>query len=68
MLRAFSSAAMARNVVAPFARNSAMAAQAAGAESLQAIAAELDRQHIPTPRGSTWTATAVRRLLAQIEG
>jgi len=44
------------------------AAQAAGAESLRAIAAELDRQHIPTPRGSTWTATAVRRLLAQIDG
>jgi hypothetical protein len=44
------------------------AAQAAGAESLRAIAAELDRQHIPIPRGGTWTATAVRRLLARIEG
>jgi DNA invertase Pin-like site-specific DNA recombinase len=43
-------------------------AQAAGAESLRAIAAELNRQNVPTAQGSTWTATAVRRLLAQIEG
>lgn len=43
------------------------AAQAAGATSLRGIAAELDRQHIPTPRGSTWTPAAVARLLTQIK-
>lgn len=31
--------------------------------SLRTIAAELDRRGILTPRGSTWTATAVRRAM-----
>jgi DNA invertase Pin-like site-specific DNA recombinase len=43
------------------------AAQAAGATSLRALAAELDRQHIPAPRGGSWNAKQVSRLLEQIE-
>ena len=33
--------------------------------SLAAVAAELTAQHIATPRGGAWTATAVRNLLAR---
>jgi DNA invertase Pin-like site-specific DNA recombinase len=43
------------------------AAQAAGAGSLRTLAAELDRQHIPAPRGGSWNAKQVSRLLAQIQ-
>jgi hypothetical protein len=44
------------------------ALQAAGATSLRAIAAGLDKRGIPTPRGDgTWGATQVRRLLKRID-
>jgi DNA invertase Pin-like site-specific DNA recombinase len=36
--------------------------------SLAAIAAELTAQHIATPRGGAWTATAVRQVLARVSG
>jgi DNA invertase Pin-like site-specific DNA recombinase len=36
-----------------------------GGMSLAAVAAELTAQHIATPRGGAWTATAVRNLLAR---
>lgn len=36
--------------------------------SLNAIAAELNRRGVSTPRGGAWTATAVRRVLARLEG
>lgn len=42
-------------------------ARMAGATSLHAIAATLNRDGIPTPRGGAWTATAVRRVLARME-
>jgi hypothetical protein len=35
--------------------------------SLAAIAAELTAQHISTPCGGTWNATAVRSLLARMK-
>jgi DNA invertase Pin-like site-specific DNA recombinase len=41
--------------------------QAAGCESLRAIAAGLNERHIPTARGGEWTATQVMRLLEDIE-
>ncbi len=34
--------------------------------SLQALARELTAQGVATPRGGTWTATAVRRVLARV--
>ena len=34
--------------------------------SLNAIAAELNRRGVSTPRGGAWTATAVRRVLARL--
>ena len=37
--------------------------QAVGLTSLRQIAAELDRRGIPTPKGSKWTATAVKRVV-----
>jgi hypothetical protein len=40
----------------------------AGAATLKALAAGLNRQNIPAPRGGTWSGTQVRQLLAQIEG
>lgn len=42
----------------------AMALQAEG-KGLRKIAAALDERHIRAPRGGTWTATAVGRLLAR---
>ncbi|MFO1114044.1 MAG: recombinase family protein [Beijerinckiaceae bacterium] len=39
---------------------------AASGASLHRIAAELTARGIPTPRGGTWTATAVRRARARI--
>jgi DNA invertase Pin-like site-specific DNA recombinase len=39
------------------------AARARGCTSLLAIAAHLNEQSIPTPRGAAWTATAVARTL-----
>jgi len=39
-----------------------------GAGSLGALAAALNREGVPTPRGGTWTATAGRRLVRRIEG
>lgn len=41
-------------------------ARAAGATSLREIAAELNKQGVPTARGCAWTAAAVDRLLRQI--
>lgn len=38
-----------------------------GASSLREIAAALDDRGIPTARGSTWTAAAVRRVLKRLE-
>ncbi len=43
-------------------------ARAAGATSLNAIAAALNAQAVPATGGGVWTATAVRRVLARIEG
>jgi DNA invertase Pin-like site-specific DNA recombinase len=43
-------------------------ALSAGATSLRALAAELDRQHIPAPRGGIWNAKQVSRLLEQLGG
>ena len=37
------------------------------AGSLQRIARELTARSVPTPRGGTWTATAVKRAMARIE-
>jgi hypothetical protein len=37
--------------------------QAAGCESLRAIAAGLEERGIPTPRGGSWSAVQVARLL-----
>jgi DNA invertase Pin-like site-specific DNA recombinase len=42
------------------------AAQAAGKTSLRAIAAHLNAEQAPTPRGKQWTATAVKNALAII--
>lgn len=42
-------------------------ARAAGNMSLRQIAAYLDAQSIQTPRGKSWTPTAVRNALLQIE-
>ena len=42
-----------------------IAEQRAQGASLHAIAAELTRQGIRTPRGGAWTATAVRRAVAR---
>lgn len=42
--------------------------RAQGASSLREIAVGLDRRGIPTARGSTWTASAVRRVLRRLEG
>src|SRR5262245_43003212 len=42
------------------------AAQAATSGSLRAIAAKLNEDHIPAPRGGTWNATQVSRLLDQL--
>ena len=39
-----------------------------GAASLGAIAAGLNARGVRTPRGSEWTATAVKRVLARVEG
>lgn len=39
-----------------------------GAASLHALADGLNTMGVPTPRGGTWTATAVRRALARAEG
>ncbi|KMO20362.1 recombinase family protein [Methylobacterium indicum] len=40
--------------------------RAKGATSLRELAAGLDRRGLTTSRGATWTATAVRRVLAQL--
>jgi DNA invertase Pin-like site-specific DNA recombinase len=42
-------------------------ARAEGHTSLHQIAAYLDKQTITTPRGKSWTATAVKNALAMIE-
>lgn len=42
-------------------------ARQSGALSLRAIAARLNEQGIPAPRGGTWTACAVHRTLARFE-
>ena len=42
-------------------------ARAAGATSLHAIAAVLNREGVATPRGGAWTATAVRRVMLRVE-
>lgn len=42
------------------------AAKECGHTTLRAIAAYLNEQEIPTPRGKQWNATAVNRVLAQI--
>ena len=39
-----------------------------GPLSLHAIAAELGRRGVQTPRDGVWTATAVRRVLARVQG
>lgn len=49
------------------ARNAAVQAQADRDAQLAQIAGELDKQGISTPRGGSWTATAVRRALARME-
>ena len=36
--------------------------------SLQALARALTQEGITTPRGTVWTATAVRRVLARTAG
>jgi Recombinase len=42
-------------------------AQAAGARSLRAIAAELNRRGVPTATGrGEWSGTQVRRVLARL--
>lgn len=41
--------------------------QTEGATSLREIAASLDERGIPTARGSTWTASAVKRVLDRLE-
>ena len=41
--------------------------QAAGCESLRAIAAGLDERDIPAPRGGKWSPTQVARLLETID-
>jgi DNA invertase Pin-like site-specific DNA recombinase len=41
--------------------------RAQGAASLQQLADGLTARGITTPRGSAWTATAVRRVLAKVE-
>jgi len=40
--------------------------QAAGCESLRAIAAELEARGIPAARGGKWSAVQVSRLLARV--
>ena len=40
--------------------------RAAGATSLRAIAAELNRRGIPAARGGEWQASQVRRVLARL--
>jgi len=40
----------------------------AGAATLKALAAGLNRQSIPAPRGGTWSGAQVLLLLARIEG
>jgi hypothetical protein len=40
--------------------------QAEGVTSLNAIAAKLNGMGHQTPRGGTWTATAVKRALARV--
>lgn len=42
-------------------------AQSKGASTLVALAAYSNNDNVPTPRGSTWTPTAVRRLLVRLE-
>jgi DNA invertase Pin-like site-specific DNA recombinase len=42
--------------------------QAAGCESLRAIAEELDARGIPAARGGKWSAVQVSRLLARLPG
>lgn len=42
--------------------------RAEGADSLRQLARGLDERGIRTSRGSTWTAGAVRRVLARLEG
>lgn len=42
--------------------------RAEGATSLQAIARALNAREAQSPRGGTWTATAVRRALARLDG
>lgn len=39
-----------------------------GAMSLHQLAAALNARGVATPRGGAWTATAVRRVLARVEG
>jgi DNA invertase Pin-like site-specific DNA recombinase len=41
---------------------------AEGITSLNAMAGRLNAMGIPTARGGSWTATAVRRVLARVEG
>jgi hypothetical protein len=41
--------------------------QASGATSLRDIAAGLDARRIPAPRGGTWSAVQVSRLLARLD-
>lgn len=43
------------------------AAQDAGKTSLRQIASHLNAESIPTPRGKSWTATAVRNAIKQLE-
>jgi len=42
--------------------------QAAGAESLRAIAEGLEARGIPAARGGKWSAVQVSRLLARLPG
>jgi DNA invertase Pin-like site-specific DNA recombinase len=42
--------------------------RAGGASSLHQLATGLNAKGVSTPRGGTWTATAVRRALARTEG
>lgn len=64
-------AARARIAAADTAANQAIHAiedaRAAGASSLHAIAAALNRDGVSTPRGGAWTATAVRRVLLRAD-
>jgi DNA invertase Pin-like site-specific DNA recombinase len=42
--------------------------RAEGVASQTGMAAALNSRGVPTPRGGTWTATAVRRVVARVQG